>query len=231
MIEARQPGARRHRDPELLPQPLAAELQLLDRRGDDVLDDHQPRVRRHDQPLGRDQAVRDVARVLVQQRDGRHQLANQAERGVDVELQAALLRDAQDVGEPRALDVIGDDREPRRRHLHAIDAAHARVIGMAEVRQPRGALAQRELERRHRRQRRPDAKDLQQLAGRAVGRDDAVADAVAEQRRLRTVVGHGEWCSCAAIRQTATAMHQSVSAIARRASNCRVHRRLRPQMS
>ena len=107
------PGARRHRDAELLPQPLAAELQLLDRGAEHVLDDHQPRVRRHDEPLRRDQTVRDVARVLVQHGDRRHQLPDQAERGVDVELQVALVRDAQDVGEPRAFDVIGHDRERR----------------------------------------------------------------------------------------------------------------------
>ena len=106
------PGRGRHRDAELLPQPLAAELQLLDRRSEHVLDDHQPRVRRDDEALGRDQSVRGVARVLVQQRDGGHQLTNQAERGVGVQLQAALVRDAQHVREPRALDVIGDDRQP-----------------------------------------------------------------------------------------------------------------------
>ena len=117
MIEARQPGARRHRDAELLPQPIAAELQLLDGGAEHVLDDDQARVRRDDQPFGRDQAVRDVARVLVQQRDRRHELANQAERRVDVELQVALVRDAQDVGQPRAFDVIRHDREPGAGHL------------------------------------------------------------------------------------------------------------------
>ena len=146
MIEARQPGARRHRDAELLPEPIAAELQLLDRGAEHVLDDHEPRVRGDDQPLGRDQAVRDVARVLVQHGDRRHELADQAQRGVDVELQLLLLRDAQDVGEPRAFEMIRHDRQRGRRRHRAIDAAHARVVGVAEIRQPRGALAQREFE-------------------------------------------------------------------------------------
>jgi hypothetical protein len=192
MIESRQPGTRRHRNPEFLPQPLAAELQLLDRRGDHVLDDHQARVRGDDQPLGRNQAMRHVARVLVQQRDGRDQLTNQAQCRVDVELQPALVRYAQDVGETRALDVVGDDRKSGRRDLDAVDAPHASVVRMPEVRQSRAAFAQRELERRHGGERRADAKDLQQLAGRAVGRDNAITNTVAEQSGLGTIVGHGD---------------------------------------
>ena len=97
MIEARQAGARRHRDAELLPQPIAAELQLFDGRRHHVLDDHQARMRGDDHALGRDQSVRDFARVLVQQRHGGNELADQAQRGVDVELQVALVRDTQDV--------------------------------------------------------------------------------------------------------------------------------------
>ncbi len=64
----------------------------------------------------------------------------------------------------------------------AIDAAHARVVGVAEIREARGALAQRELERRHGSQRRAQAQDLQQLTGRGVGGDHAFADAVGKQR-------------------------------------------------
>ena len=148
MIEARQTGARRHRDAELLPQSIAAELQLLDRRAEHVLDDDEAGVRRDDQPLGRDQSVRDIARVLVQHGDRGHQLPNEAERGVDIELQLLLLRNAQDVRQPRAFEMIGDDRERRGRRHRAIDAADAGVVGVPEVRQARGALAQRELERR-----------------------------------------------------------------------------------
>jgi hypothetical protein len=190
VIEPRRAGARRHRDPELIPQALARELELLDRGGDDVLDDDEPRMRGHDQALGRDQAVRDVARILVPQRDRRHQLANQADGGVDVQLQPALVRDAENVREPRALDMIRHDRETRRGDLHAIDPAHPGVIGVAEIRQPRRPLAQRKLERRHRRKRRVDFQDLEELAGRAIGRHDAVPDAVTEQWRLRAVSGH-----------------------------------------
>ena len=194
MIEARQAGARRHRDAELLPQPIAAELQLLDGGRHDVLDDHQARMRGDDHALGRDQSVRDFARVLVQQRHGGNELADQAQRGVDVELQVALVRDTQDVGEARAFDVVRDDGQSRSGYLHAIDAPNPRVVGVAEVRQPRRPFAQRELERRHRRQRRPDAKNLQQLACGAIGCDDALAEAIAEQGCFGPFVGQRYGC-------------------------------------
>ena len=189
MIEARQPGARRHGDAEVLPQPIAAELQLLDRGAEHVLDDDEPRVRRHDEPFGRQEAVRDVARVLVEHGDRRHELPNQAERRVDVELQAALVRDAQDVGEPRALDVVRHDRQRRGGRHPAVDAAHARVVGVAEIREARGALAQRELERRHGEQRRAQPENLQQLTRGAVGGHHAFADAVGEQRGFGVIAG------------------------------------------
>ena len=189
MIEPRQPGARRHRDPELLPETLARELELLDRGAEHVLDDHEPCVRRDDQALRRDQAVRDLAGVLVHQRDGRHQLSNQAQRRIDVELQIALAGGPQHVREPRAFDVVGDNRQAGRGNLDAVDAADPGVVGVAEVREPRRALAQRELERGHRGERRADAQDLEQLAGRTVGRDDAVTETVAEQRRFRPLRG------------------------------------------
>ena len=67
LIEARQAGGARQRDPEILPEPLPCEAQLFDRGAQHVLDDHQPRVRRDDQAFRRDQAVGDVAGVLVQQ--------------------------------------------------------------------------------------------------------------------------------------------------------------------
>ena len=199
MIEAREAGARRHGDAEILPQPIAAELQLLDGGAQHVLGDHEPRVRRHDETFGRQEAVRDVAGVLVQHGNGRHELANQAQRRVDVELEAALVRDAQDVGQARALDVVRHDRERRGGRHPTVDAADAGVVGVAEIREAGGAFAQRELERRHGEQRRPQPENLQQLARRAVGRDHALADAVGEQRGFGVIAGrktgHDDVCS------------------------------------
>ena len=101
MIEPTRAGARRHRDSELLPEPIAAELQLLDGCRQHVFHNHEARVRRHHQPLRSDETMRDLARVFVQQRDRRHELANQAECRVDVELKVALVRHPQHVGQSR----------------------------------------------------------------------------------------------------------------------------------
>jgi hypothetical protein len=91
------------------------------------------------------------------------------------------VRDAKDLGEPDAFDVVGHDREARR---VTIDTPDTRVVGVAEVRQPGGAFPQRELERRHRQQLRADAKDLQQISGRSVYGDDAVAETIGKERRF-----------------------------------------------
>src|SRR5687767_13333299 len=87
--------------------------------------------------------------------------------------------------------MIRDDRQ-RAVRLKAIDAPHARVVGMAEVHQPRRPFAQRELERRNGGQRRTQPQNLQQLAGRGVGGDRAIADAVGKERD----VGAINWRRC-----------------------------------
>jgi hypothetical protein len=66
MIEPRQPGTGRQRNPEILPETVATELQLLHRSGQHMLHNHQPRVWRDDEAFGRDEPVRNLARVLVE---------------------------------------------------------------------------------------------------------------------------------------------------------------------
>jgi hypothetical protein len=122
----------------------------------------------------------------VQHGDGGHELPNEAQRRIDIELQSTLAGDAQNLRQPRAFDMIRDDGE-RAVRLHAIDAAHARVVRVSKVHEPRGPLAQRELERRHGRQRRPQPQDLQQLAGGGIRSDHAFAKTVGEQWRLRAI--------------------------------------------
>ncbi|HEX7781018.1 MAG TPA: pyruvate formate lyase family protein, partial [Vicinamibacterales bacterium] len=163
---------------------VAAELQLLDRSREHVLDDHQPGVGRDDQPLWRDQPVSDVPCVLVEQREGGHQLPYEADSRIGIQLEPAFVRDPQDVGQPGALDVIRYDRQAGRGHLYPIHATNARVIRVPEICQPRGPLAQRELERGNGGERRFDAQNLQQFAGGAIGSDHPIADTVAEQGSL-----------------------------------------------
>ena len=146
MIESRQACAGRHRDAEFLPQPIAAVLQLLDRRTEHVLEDDQPRVRRDDEALRRNQSMRHIAGVLVQHRDRWNQLPNEAERRVDIELELFFLRYAENVGQPRAFEVIRHDGQGGGRRHGAIDATDACVVRMTEIRQAGCPLAQCELE-------------------------------------------------------------------------------------
>jgi hypothetical protein len=76
-----------------------------------VLDDDEACVGRDDEPFGRDEAVRHVTRIFVKDRNRGDQLTNQAQCRVDIDLQAQLARDPQDVGEPRALAVVGHNRQ------------------------------------------------------------------------------------------------------------------------
>ena len=190
MVEPGHAGRRRNRDPELLPQAFAGELQLLDARSEHVLHDHQPRVRRDHQALGRDQSVRGVARVLVQQRHRRYQLPNQAQRRVGVELQPALVRHPEQVRQPRALDVVRHDRQAAAAR-QAVDPPHPRVIGVPEVHQPRGAFAQRELERGDSGQLRTQPQHLQQFARRGISGQHPFAEAVGEERSVRAIERKG----------------------------------------
>ncbi len=154
-----------------------------------MLRNHQPRVGRHDQTFGGQQAVRDVTGIFVKERDRRHELTNQAERRAQVKVKSPLGRHPQNVREPRPFDVVRDDREPARMTIHAPDT---RVVGVPEVREPGRALAQRELEGRNGQQLRSQAENLQQIAAGSVDGNHAVAEAIGEERRLGALGRSGD---------------------------------------
>jgi hypothetical protein len=85
VIEARQPRRRRQCDPQFAPVAFARKAQLLERGAEHVLDHHDACVRRDDEPLRTDGAVRDVARAFVQHRHRRHELADEMQRDGDVD--------------------------------------------------------------------------------------------------------------------------------------------------
>ncbi len=89
--------------------------------------------------------MRDVPGVLVEHRDGGDELADETQRGVDVELEARGGGDFEDARQPRALRGLGDQGE-RRAAVHAVDAPDAGVVAVTEVGQPADPLAQHELE-------------------------------------------------------------------------------------
>ena len=62
---------------------LVGELQLLERGGEDVLDDHHAPFGRHDDPLRRQRAVANLGHRLVEDRDRGDELTQHADRGVE----------------------------------------------------------------------------------------------------------------------------------------------------
>ena len=77
--------------------------------------------------------MRHVARVLVQQRHGGYELPNETDGRIDIEQQAALVRDPQDVGETRAFDMVRYDGQSGGVRMRAVDAAHPGIVAMAEI--------------------------------------------------------------------------------------------------
>ena len=123
------------------------QLQLLERRAEHVLHDHETRVRPDDDPLRREGAVARVGRGLVKQGDGGHELSNETERGVDVERKQDLLGIRQHAGQANAGHVVGHDR-PASMRLAALDVAHVRETGRAKLCEAGDAFAKQELEGR-----------------------------------------------------------------------------------
>ena len=76
------------------------------------------------------------------------------------------------------------DRERRARIVQSIDPAHAAKVGVAEVGEPAGALAQCELERRNRRQLAAQTQELDRVPFR-VGDAPALTEAVVKVVRRR----------------------------------------------
>ncbi|PYR33672.1 MAG: hypothetical protein DMF93_24805 [Acidobacteria bacterium] len=180
MIERRGPARAGQRHAQLLPVAFARELQLAERGAEHVLDHHDARGRRDDDPLGRDRAVRDVARLFVQHRHRGHDLPQQAERRVDVERHGRMLGEREHLGEAHAGGDVGDEDERRRRILEPFDAADVRVAAVPERAQMADALAQRELEGGDRRQLAAQAQELDRLVPHWIGRPPPHAKTVRE---------------------------------------------------
>ncbi len=182
MIELRRAGRPRQGHAQVLPVALDREPQLLERRPKHVLDEHDVGAGRHDHAFGGDGAVADVGRVFVQQRHRRHELAQQAERGVDVERDVVLLREFEEPGEPHAGRRVGDQRQRRSGILQPLDGPHVRVTGVAEGRQPADAFAQRELERWNRGQLAAEAEHLHGFVAAAIDDETAFTEAILERQ-------------------------------------------------
>ena len=183
LIEARLRRRTRHRDAQVAPVSVGRIFQLGNGRSQHVLDHDDARGRRDDDALRRDRAVGNLGRVLVQHRDRRHQLAQQAQGGVDVECHLGALGVREHLREAHARRGLGDEREGGLGVLEPLDAPDPRVAGVPERRQVADPLPQRELERRHRRQLAAQAEDLDRFVLGPVGDVMTVTETVLKRHR------------------------------------------------
>ena len=216
LIESRQIGRLRHGKPQVVPVALGREAHLLQRGAHHILDDQKAPVRGDDQPLRSDRGVRkslDVPGVLVQCGDGGHQLADQAERGVDVQVDPAVGRLDEEIRKARAGDGVRDDCKRGMPIGQPLDGAHAHERRVAERGQPAHALAQRELERRDRRELVAHAEHLERLGAARVQDVVAFAETVNKSngrgREVRSRSSlHVNLCSDLHLRVTPHAMRE-----------------------
>ena len=181
-VEARQAERVRHRDPQLAPVALLREAQLLERGPQHVLDHDQPALGGDQDPLGSDRAVAGVGFGLVEGGHGRHQLANQAQRGIQLERNALPLGGGQHFRQAHTAHTVGDDDHGGGACIQSLDGADAGERFVTEIAQARGLLAEGALEGRNRTQFVADLEDFQRFVG-AANRRQALADAVFEHGR------------------------------------------------
>ena len=192
MVQARGACPRRDGDAQVLPQPLPAVGKRLDGCAEHVLDEHDARVGRHQDAFRGQRAVADVARVLVKHRDGGDNLSQQAQRGVDVQVEIEGVRDLENSRQPRALDRVADQRE-RGAVVEPIYTADARIVGVTEVGKSTDPFAEGEIKARRGDQRVLQPQRLDELGARRFAR--ALAEPIGETGSRGAVRQH-LCCGC-----------------------------------
>ena len=183
-----EPGARltgRHGHAQFTPVALAREPQLLDRGAEHRLGNEEARLRRHDQPLGRQRPVRHVAHPLVKPRHAGDELPDEAEGRIDVERHTAGLRATEDRREAQAGHRIRDDGQHRVVADAPFHPTHAHERRVTEAGKTPGPFAQSELERRHGAERGAQPQHLDSRPPGRVSVPRALAEAVLEDDRRR----------------------------------------------
>ncbi len=143
----------------------------------------------------------DIAIRLVEPRNRRHDLPDEADCGIDVEIQSPRRGACEQFRETEALQPVGYQTErgiPVDEPLHR---PRLREVRMAELRKAAHAFAQRELEGRHLREIGADAQEFARDA-RRVGGAPTFAEAITKRRIVEMRYGggrsvHGSPLACA----------------------------------
>ena len=97
------------RDPQRAPQPLGIPIEGLDRRAKHVVGEHDAALGREQQVLGPQRSAGGIAALAGQHRRGGQQLPQQQHHDADVEGEVLGFGHVEQVGQPPALDVFGDE--------------------------------------------------------------------------------------------------------------------------
>jgi hypothetical protein len=119
----------------------------------------------------------------------RHELPNQADRRVDVQIEAACCGAREEIREP---DAVGPIREKAKGGVRSVQPLHAldlSVVGVTEGGQPAHALAQRELECRYGREFAADGEQLLSGLPVCVDHRPPLANAVTKRHAMVRVSG------------------------------------------
>jgi hypothetical protein len=141
LIGARQSDRLGHDDPQVSPQPLASEIQFLEGRAEGVLRNHQPGLRRHDQPLDREHSDCRFAVVTAEKCDGRQQLPEQRDDDGDIDGDAGRARFVEELRQPPARREIGNELEPI--GIRAIEPAQVHIRRVANGGKSRDPFGER----------------------------------------------------------------------------------------
>ena len=122
-----------------------------------------------------------VARVLMQDSHGRHELTDDAERGVRVDVDGVLFRCSQYLGQTSTRSVFRDDAE-HGPAFETVDPPYARVGAVTEVGKAIDPFAERELECGNCNELRRQAQDAE-LVAPFFSEANADAETIGEIRR------------------------------------------------
>ena len=166
---------------KFLPQTQAAKLQLLERRSEHILGNHEPAFGRHDETLRRERAVCHLRSHTVKHPHGSQKLPDHIERAVEIDSNPPLLGEIQDVGQTHSGHPFRRDGQAGGWIAQALRTPNA-AEGLATKTLERGRpFAQGELEAGCSGQRGSQAKDLDELANGVVERTHPHPEPVLER--------------------------------------------------
>ncbi len=140
----------------------------------------EPGIGSDEQPLGCERPVGDVRALLLQRGNGRHQLADHTQGGVDADRHLPGLRAAQEVGQPRAGRRLVDHAKFVRGASDTLDLHHPHELWVLERGQALDAFPQRELERGDSGKRTPEHERLNLGSVRRIDLGHTLSEAVLE---------------------------------------------------